>query len=162
MQKHPKCRRRPLARLSEAPNPDTSGILFRTLPIGSRIRATPAASLAGESRLKIRQAHVIRPTIPADRSPVRTVIIGAVDHQAANARGAHLCEGDLLAGWSGNAHMNSCDRREGVTWEYPNIRKCDNSATSYTLNCSLSYKHITLMIDRKVVCLRIDLKQQAG
>ena len=33
---------------------------------------------------------------------------------------------------------------EVVAWEYANIRKCDNSATSFTLNCSLSYKHITV------------------
>jgi hypothetical protein len=69
------------------------------------IRATPAASLACESRLQIGQAHVIGPSIAADRDPVTAMAVGAVDQQPADTGGAHLGKGDFLAagGWSGHA-----------------------------------------------------------
>jgi hypothetical protein len=73
-----------------------SGIRFSGLPIGPHIRAEPAASLTGKLGFQIRQAHVIRPSIAADRSPVTAMIIGAVDQESTHARGAHFCEGDFL------------------------------------------------------------------
>ena len=62
------------------------------------IRANPAASLAGKPRLQIRRANVIRPSIAADRSPMRAMIIRAIDQKIANAGGAHFTESDLLLG----------------------------------------------------------------
>jgi hypothetical protein len=73
-----------------------SGIFLSRLPIWPDPRATPTASLAGKPRLQIRQAHVIRPSVAADRSPMRAMIVAAIDQQAANAGGAHFGEGDLL------------------------------------------------------------------
>jgi hypothetical protein len=73
-----------------------SGIRLFALPIGPHVSAMPAASLARKSRLKIRQANVIRPSVAANRSPVTAMIITAIDQQAANARGAHVGEADLL------------------------------------------------------------------
>ena len=63
---------------------------------GHDVRAAPAASLAGKSRLKIRKPDVIRPSIAADRGPMRAMIIGAVDQEAANGMSyrpmrAHRC-----------------------------------------------------------------------
>jgi len=38
-----------------------------------------------KSRLKIGQADITRPSVAADRCPVRTTIIGAIDQKASNA-----------------------------------------------------------------------------
>jgi hypothetical protein len=67
-----------------------SGIRFSRLPIGPDLGAAPAARLAGKSRLKIRQAEVIRPSVAADRGPMRAVIIAAIDQQPTNPGGAHF------------------------------------------------------------------------
>jgi hypothetical protein len=61
-----------------------------SLPIGPHIRAAPAASLAGKPWLQIRQPYVIRPSIAVDRSPMRAVIIAAIDQETAHAGGARL------------------------------------------------------------------------
>ena len=66
------------------------GIFLYALPIRPHIRAAPAASLAGKPRLQIGQAHLIRPSVAADRCPVAAVIIGAVDQEAAHIDGAHF------------------------------------------------------------------------
>jgi len=79
------------------------------MEIRTHIRATPAASLAGKTRLKIGQANVIRPSIAAGRSPMRAAIIIAVDQKTANASGAHLGKGDFLgAGSRGHAPLKRC------------------------------------------------------
>jgi hypothetical protein len=67
------------------PSPAPSRILFSALPIRPHICATAAASLAGKSRFKIRQAHVIRPLVTADRNPMRAMVVGAVIQQPAHA-----------------------------------------------------------------------------
>ncbi len=41
---------------------------------------------------------LIRPSVAADRGPMAAAVIAAIDQQPANAGGAHLAEGDLLAG----------------------------------------------------------------
>jgi len=84
-----------------------SGIFFNRFPIGPHISATPAASLAGKPRLQIGQADIIRPSVAADRSPVRATIIGAVNQKAAHA--GH--EGDFLAG-DGHEALKRGQRRE--------------------------------------------------
>jgi hypothetical protein len=65
------------------------------MEIGPDIRAAPAASLAGKSRLQIGQP---KPSIATDRCPMGAMIVAAIDQQAANAASAYLCEGDFLAG----------------------------------------------------------------
>ena len=60
------------------------------------VGTAPAASGAGETRLKIGQPNVIRPGIGAGRDVMRTVIVAAIDQDAANAGFAHLAEGDPL------------------------------------------------------------------
>ena len=84
------------ARRVSSGNRRTSGLLF-PVEIRAYIRAAPAASLAGESRLQIGQPDIIGPSIAADRCVVAAMIIGTVDQETANASGAHFCEGDLLA-----------------------------------------------------------------
>jgi len=74
----------------------TSGTAFSRLPVGPHIRTLPAASLAGESLLQIGQPNVIRPSIAANRRPVRAVTIGAVQQETAPAGGAHFGKGDFL------------------------------------------------------------------
>jgi hypothetical protein len=68
------------------------------MEIRAEIRAPLAAGLAGEARLDVGQPDVIRPSVAADRRPMAAPEIRAIDQQAANASGAHLGEGDLLAG----------------------------------------------------------------
>ena len=67
------------------PSPAPSRILLCALPIRPHLRTTPAAKLAGKSRLQIRQAHVIRPSFAADRSPMRAMVVGAAIQQPAHA-----------------------------------------------------------------------------
>jgi hypothetical protein len=62
---------------------------------------TPAACLAGKSRLKIRQPNVIRPSIAADRSPVPAMIIREINQEAAHICGTHF--GFFAGGWLGLA-----------------------------------------------------------
>jgi len=66
-----------------------------------------------KSRLKIGQADITRPSVAADRCPVRTTIIGAIDQKASNASGAHLSEGYLLRSGDGG-HAPSSRR---LQWE---------------------------------------------
>jgi hypothetical protein len=56
----------------------------------------PAASLTGKLWLKIRQAHVIRPSIGADCDGMAAAIVGAIDQETAHAGCAHFSEGDFL------------------------------------------------------------------
>ena len=81
-----------------------SGLLL-PIEIRTDVGTTPAASLAGESRLDIGQPNAIRPPVARDRRPVAATKIGTVDQQAANASGAHLGEGDLLAARLGHGPM---------------------------------------------------------
>jgi hypothetical protein len=66
------------------------------IEIRADIRAFQTASLAGESRLDIGQPNVLRPAVAADRDRMAALVVLAIDQQAANAIGAHLCKGDLL------------------------------------------------------------------
>jgi hypothetical protein len=75
------------------------------MEIGPNIRASLAASLAGEARLDVGQPNVIGPSVPADRRRMAAMIIGAIDQQAANAGGAHLAEGDFLSGEFGHGPL---------------------------------------------------------
>jgi hypothetical protein len=77
------------------------------LPIRPRIRATPAASLAGKPRLDVRQPNIIRPSVAADRSPMAAMIVGTVDEQTAHPGGAHLGERDFPANWLGHGPMTT-------------------------------------------------------
>jgi hypothetical protein len=70
--------------------------LFFPVKVRTYIRAAPAAGLTSKPRFQIRQADVIRPSVAADRRPMRAVIIGAINQESANARGAHFGEGDFL------------------------------------------------------------------
>ena len=58
--------------------------------------SAPPASGADETRLKVGLPNVIRPGIGAGRDVMRTVIVAAIDQDAANAGFAHLAEGDPL------------------------------------------------------------------
>jgi hypothetical protein len=69
------------------------------MEVGPYIRAALAAGLTGEARLDVGQPNIIWPPITPDRGPMRAVIVAAINQQAANAGGAHLSEGDLLAGF---------------------------------------------------------------
>ena len=68
------------------------------MKIRADIRAPLAAGLADETPLDVGQPSVIRPSVTADRGPMAALEIGAIDQEAANARGAHFAEGDLLTG----------------------------------------------------------------
>jgi hypothetical protein len=62
--------------------PQSQAYGFSRLPIRPHVSAAPPASLAGKPRLQIGQAHVIRPSIAADRRPVTAMIIRAIDQHA--------------------------------------------------------------------------------
>jgi hypothetical protein len=88
-----------------------SGIRFGRLPIGPHIRTFPAAGLTGESRLDVRQSDAIRPSISGDRGPMAAVVVGAIDQDAAHARGAHLGErGDFCTttSWKITPSQSNC------------------------------------------------------
>jgi hypothetical protein len=63
--------------------------------IGPNIRTSRAARLANKSRLEIRQPGIIGPSIAVDRQRMAAAIVGAIYQKAANAGGAHFCEGNL-------------------------------------------------------------------
>jgi hypothetical protein len=69
------------------------------------IGTPPPASLAGKPRLEIGQPDVIRPPVAADRYVMAAPVIRAIDQEPANAGGAHLGEGDFLAGEGGHARL---------------------------------------------------------
>jgi hypothetical protein len=80
----------------------------RLIPVKIRpdVSAFLAARLAGKLGLNVRQPDVIRPLIAADRGRMAAAIMRAIDQNAANARCAHLSEGDLLrAGEGGHAPL---------------------------------------------------------
>ena len=83
------------------------------MEIRADISALPTAGLAGEAWLYVGQPNVIRPPFAADRGPMAALIIRAIDQQAANARGAHFAEGDLLVGWHEHLTMLGAARPEG-------------------------------------------------
>jgi hypothetical protein len=60
-------------------------LLQRPVEIRPHLGAAVAASGADELRLQIRQPSVIRPLVAADRRPMATMIIGAIDQQTAHA-----------------------------------------------------------------------------
>jgi len=60
------------------------------MEVRPHVGALRAASLASKSRLQIGQANVIRPSMAADRCPMRAMIVGAIDQEAANAGGARI------------------------------------------------------------------------
>jgi hypothetical protein len=64
----------------------------RPVPMEVRpeIGAPFAAGLTHEQRLKIGQAHMIRPTVGADLNAMAAPIIGAVDQKATNAHLSHF------------------------------------------------------------------------
>jgi len=64
--------------------------------IGPNIRTSRAARLANKSRLEIRQPGIIGPSIAVDRQRMAAAIVGAIYQKAANAGGAHFCEGNFL------------------------------------------------------------------
>jgi hypothetical protein len=72
-----------------------SGICLDRMPIRPNVRAAPAARLASEPRLGVRQPAVIRPPVAADRRRMTAVIVRAIDQETANATGAHFGHGDL-------------------------------------------------------------------
>jgi hypothetical protein len=68
------------------------------IEIGPHVRAALAAALANELRLEIGQPDLAGPRIGAEFLPVRAMMVGAIDDQAANAGSAHGAEGDFLGG----------------------------------------------------------------
>jgi hypothetical protein len=72
------------------------------LPIGPDIGAAAAARRAGEATLEIGEPDIVRPFVGADRRDVAALLVGAVDQDAAHAGGAHLGEGNFLAGEFGH------------------------------------------------------------
>lgn len=71
---------------------------WRLAPMKVRpdVSTSLATSFAYEPRLDLGQPDVIRPSIGAGRNGMATIIIRAVDEDAAHTSGAHLSEGDLL------------------------------------------------------------------
>jgi len=61
-----------------------------------KIRPPMAARLTDELGLKIRPPDIIRPAIPADLYRMGAFVVAAANQQAANARGPHFPESDLL------------------------------------------------------------------
>src|SRR3954470_2587122 len=55
------------------------------MEVRAEVSALGAASLAGEPLLDIGQPDIIRPLIGADRCPLTTVIVGAIDQHPARA-----------------------------------------------------------------------------
>src|ERR1700730_2194497 len=78
----------------------------RPVEIRTDVGPLLAACLPGEQRFDIGQPKIIAPAIGADLDGVRAPIVGAIDQETANARGAHLSESDLLlAGECGHAPL---------------------------------------------------------
>jgi hypothetical protein len=101
---------------------------FLLLPIEIRpdIRAPLAAKLARKQGLYIGQPDVIPPSIAADRCRMAALEIRAIDQPAANARGAHLGEGDLL--WAGtDAHS---PLKRGPSGQANRWIRCEGSRVS--------------------------------
>jgi hypothetical protein len=75
-------------------------IIYRLLQVPIEIRSdvgsARAAGGAGEPAFEIGQPHIVGPLVGADPDPVRALVVGAIDQQAANAGSAHLGEGDFL------------------------------------------------------------------
>ena len=72
-----------------------SGGLFIAIEVRPDIGPAIAARLTGKPGLEIREAHGIRPAVPADRRGMAALIVGAIDQQPAYAGCAHFREGDL-------------------------------------------------------------------
>jgi hypothetical protein len=64
-------------------------------------------------------ADVIRPAVAAHGCVVTASIIATVDQEAANASGAHLCEGDLLVRAGEGRHA---PLKRGLNWQAINLR----------------------------------------
>jgi hypothetical protein len=95
----------PPSRVRHMPRPNAS-------PAGHLHRAgyNPGRRIA----LDIRQPSAIWPTVAADPCPMAALVIGAVDQEAAHASGAHLGEGDFLAGEGGvHAYIEALREGEG-------------------------------------------------
>jgi hypothetical protein len=75
------------------------------MEIGADVGAPLATDLAGKPRLDIGQPDVIRSSIAADCRRMAAPVVRAIDQETANASGAHLSEGDLLAGEGGHAPL---------------------------------------------------------
>src|SRR6266404_3119940 len=94
--------------------------------------ASFSARLANESRFKIREPDVIRPSVAADFCKVRAFVIRAIDQQAANARRSHFPEGDFLLACRRIGHgrhqsatrgRRQSPRRPSFRWDRRNRRK---------------------------------------
>src|SRR6202022_4441405 len=82
------------------------------MEIRTDVSTLRAARLAGKPGLDFGQPDVIRPPVAADGDPVAALVIRAINQQTANARSAHLSEGDLLlAGAFGHAPL-----KRAMTW----------------------------------------------
>jgi hypothetical protein len=68
------------------------GLLLFRFEIRPHVGATMAAGLANETRLNIRQPHVVGPSVGAERDRV-VHVIRAINQDAAHA---HVAEGDFL------------------------------------------------------------------
>ena len=86
------------------------------IPIEVRpdIGAPGAASLTGEARFDVGQLGLVRPPVAADRGPMAAWVVRAIDQEAAYASGAHLSEGDLLAGWFGHRPLKRGTGRQAT------------------------------------------------
>ena len=79
----------------------TSSITHRSrrrlapVEVGPDIGAAPAARLAHEPRLEIRQPQVIGPAIGAECNVMAATIVGAIDEDTLHAHLAHLAQCDL-------------------------------------------------------------------
>ena len=74
------------------------------MKIRPNVGALLAAGRAHEPRLEIGKPNFIRPLVRANRNGMATVIVGAINKDAAHAGGAHLSEGDFLRAGKGG-HM---------------------------------------------------------
>src|ERR1700726_678539 len=93
------------ARRVSSGNRRASGLFFPG-EIRAKVGTFQSASLASEARLDIGQPDVIRPVVAADCRRMAAPVVRATDQETANARGAHLSEGDfLLAGEGRHAPM---------------------------------------------------------
>jgi hypothetical protein len=94
-----------LARRVSSGNRRASGLFFPA-EIRTDIGASLAANVAGKQRLYVGQPDVIRPSVGAHGRRVAALVVRAIDQETANAKGAHLSEGDvLLAGEGRHAPM---------------------------------------------------------
>jgi hypothetical protein len=81
------------------------------MEVRPHVGAAPAAHLAREPGLDVRQPDIIRPRVARDRSPMAAMMIRPIDQEAANTGGAHFGGGDFLRALDMGGHAYDCAER---------------------------------------------------